>query len=204
MLNFRFINTIIKSLSEKRIFWSEIDFQLAFAWEIKLRLKDVEIYLERRFEFSESEVWYIDIWVEYNGGIFPIELKYKTKKCEINLFNNDKVKLKEQGACDLGRYGFIKDIFRLEKLSSIPNFKEGYAIILTNEPKYFQTYNNRPTIDRDFRIHDNHIIQGNKDLVWYSSAKWVENYPKIHLMNNYKMNWHTYIGDFKYSICIVK
>ena len=64
---------------------------------------------------------------------YPIELKYKTKKYEVN-HKNERYNLTEHGASDIGRFSFRKDIYRLEQLMN-KETKEGFFIVITNEKK---------------------------------------------------------------------
>ena len=75
------IESLLLSLAtERRLFWSEADFQFAFAWKIQQNYPSAKIRLERRQEITNSKKpAYVDIWVELNNKIYPIELKYKTR-----------------------------------------------------------------------------------------------------------------------------
>ena len=75
------IESLLLSLAtERRLFWSEADFQFAFAWKIQQKYPNAKIRLERRQENTNSnKPAYVDIWVELNNKIYPIELKYKTR-----------------------------------------------------------------------------------------------------------------------------
>ena len=68
---------VIQKLSEKRkIFHSEADFQFAIAWEIKLLYNNAEVMLECPLNVSSKA---IDIVVNLDDHVYPIELKYKQK-----------------------------------------------------------------------------------------------------------------------------
>lgn len=152
-----FMTARINALATKKIFWSEVDFQLALAWEIKQTLPEADICLERRYMNDSGEPMYIDVCVTYQGRLYPIELKYKTKQVEIPDADNQLISLKAHGACDLGRYGFLKDIARIENLSKKENFERGFAIILTNDPLYY-TANQRKSVDIEFKIHEGKTV----------------------------------------------
>ncbi len=93
----KFIETVLLDLAnERKVFWSEADFQFAFAWKLKEMFEDrnpqsaINVRLERRADALEqrddkkkSGDAYIDIWVEINEKVYPIELKYKTIKCTL-------------------------------------------------------------------------------------------------------------------------
>ncbi len=79
MIDKAVIEKVLNDLASKRpVFWSEADFQFAFAWELQNELPQASIRLERRFDADDNTPMYIDIWVEYEGKVYPIELKYKT------------------------------------------------------------------------------------------------------------------------------
>ena len=58
-----FMTARINALATKKIFWSEVDFQLALAWEIKQTLPEADICLERRYMNDSGEPMYIDVSV---------------------------------------------------------------------------------------------------------------------------------------------
>lgn len=148
----QFIETVLLALAkERKVFWSEADFQFAFAWKLKEMFEDrnpqstINVRLERRADALEkrddgkkSGDAYIDIWVEIYKMVYPIELKYKTIKCTIT-DGSEEYKLKQHGASDIGCYLYLKDVKRIEHLSESlgDNFGKGYAIMLTNDHLYW-------------------------------------------------------------------
>ena len=73
---------------------------------------------------------------------------------------NEQYRLKNQSAQDIGRYDFIKDIQRLEHVSSEQSNFIGYAVLLTNDSAYWIKPVNHDTVDADFRINDGRVIEG--------------------------------------------
>lgn len=72
------VHKIVKSLSNKRpVFYSEADFQFAFAKEVELLYPSASVRLE--YISNKIKGMHIDIWVSLHGYVIPIELKYKTK-----------------------------------------------------------------------------------------------------------------------------
>lgn len=151
----QFIETVLLTLAnERKVFWSEADFQFAFAWKLKEMLKDsgpqsaINVRLERRVDALEKRTdapeqgnekensgdIHIDIWVEINEKVYPIELKYKTIQCSIT-DGSEEYKLKQHDASDIGCYLYLKDVERIEHISKSlgDNFGKGYAIMLTND-----------------------------------------------------------------------
>jgi len=102
---------IIDTLRTKRmVFHSEADFQFALAWQIQQSYPDADIRLE--YPASNKTKEYVDILVKLNDDVYPIELKYKTKRLSISL-DDEVYALKQHGAGGFGSYDFIKDICRL-------------------------------------------------------------------------------------------
>lgn len=195
------INTLHRALANlgatRHAFYSEADFQFALAWELQKQLPNAKIHLERR---DESHNYYVDIWVEEDGKIYLIELKYKTKKATIG-----SIKLREQSAVDFGCYDYLWDIKRLEDLSkSEPQYAKGYAIILTNVPAYYNSTGRSSAYD-DFRINQGAIKSGS--LSWGKTNKGTifnsGNRGNFALTGRYTMYWHKYnnqIDGFQYLI----
>ena len=196
---------IIKTLQKKRqIFCSEADFQLEMAWVIKEMYTDAKVRLEYVPKFDDktfNDKMRIDIIVFINNEWIPIELKYKTKKSKKGALE-DKItqevfNLKNQGAKDIGCYLYLKDIKRIESIKEQKieiikgqeknNFKEGYAVFLTNDKTYLESPQNNDCVYKDFSLEDGAIKEG-----W---LKW-KKYPKkkgfekpITLKGSYTMEW---------------
>ncbi len=91
------IEDVLNNLSKKRpVFHSEADFQYSLAWEIHKMYPSFNIRLEKREEVNREE-FYLDIFIFRNNEIYTLELKYKTKKLDITISNED-YHLKDQSA----------------------------------------------------------------------------------------------------------
>lgn len=216
----QFIETVLLALAnERKTFWSEADFQFAFAWKLKEMLKysdpksAINVRLERRADALEqrsdaseqgnekenSGDIYIDIWVEINEKVYPIELKYKTIQCTLK-DGSEEYKLKQHGACDIGCYLYLKDVERIEHISKSlgDNFGKGYAIMLTNDHLYWDKPQTTPdtTAFRDFRIHKGRKIVAGQKLNWRPSSNkrpvWQKKLGPLTLTHNYTINWKDY------------
>jgi hypothetical protein len=77
--------------------------------------------------------FHVDIWVERNGEVLAIELKYKTKALQTSERGEEFV-LQNHSAQDIARYDFIKDVWRVETIVANYTHASGYAILLTNDP----------------------------------------------------------------------
>lgn len=234
----QFIETVLLALAnERKVFWPEADFQFAFAWKLKEMLqKDsnpqstINVRLERRADALEQRTdapgqgnekensgdIYIDIWVEINEKVYPIELKYKTIQCTLK-DGSEEYKLKQHGACDIGCYLYLKDAERIEHISKSlgDNFGKGYAIMLTNDHLYWDKPKTTPdtTVFRDFRIYDWRKIVAGQKLNWHPSSNkqpvWQKKLGPLTLTHNYTINWKNHSKllneegkaiPFKYSI----
>ena len=154
---------MVKLSNERKVFHSEADFQFSLAWKIKENYPKYEIFLEWPITIENQNI-YVDIVLEKDDEIIPIELKYKTKKLEYATFN-----LKTQGAKDLACYDYLKDIERVESLIRKPNSEKGYSIFLTNDLGYLNEPNSNAGY-KEFSIHDGRKIDKNSILNWGESA----------------------------------
>ena len=205
------IISVIDSIKEKRIvFHSEADFQFALAWEIKHLYPDADVRLEYAYKV-DNKVYHIDILVRKEGKCIPIELKYKTLKKSLTL-NDEEFTLRNHGAQDLGKYDYIKDIVRVETLLlEDSRFMEGYAIMLTNDPSYWNGSTKENICCAAFDIGDNKDIKGSLEWAEHTGAGTMKNREKpLVLLGEYKMKWYDYSyfdedrnGTFKYLMAKV-
>ena len=106
------VHDIMAKLSRHRpVFHSEADFQHAFAWLVHTEMTDYPVRLE--FRPDPHERVYLDMWIKNIN--LAIELKYKTREATLT-HEGERYNLLRQGAHDLGRYDFLKDVQRLENL----------------------------------------------------------------------------------------
>lgn len=186
---------------ERPVFHIEVDFQFALAWKIQKENPDAEIRLEYRV--PEFPGRYTDIWIKAENPI-AIELKYKPVSVALES-KGEFFELKKQGAQDLGRYDFLKDVQRVEEIVLKYPKTTGYAIILTNDHLYWKSSQKQNPIDAAFRIHEGKDIHG--VLSWSEKAgkKTKENREDpISIKGHYKSKWTTYssvniqkFGEFK-------
>lgn len=209
------IKEIMKNLSTKRpIFHSELDFQISLAWEIKEKYSGkLEIRLERPVPVDVNQRIYPDIFIFKNKENLDLfELKYKKARLR-TVINREEYNLSNDGAINFSRYDFINDVVRVETFKEIfkDQFEEinGYAILLTNEPQYWQIPGETHdiTLDEEFRIHEGRTLFNR--LSWKEGSnskvgmKGKEN-PLI-LKENYYLIWQDFYeisdvskGTFRY------
>ena len=205
----RDIELAIKSIQNKqKIFHSEADFQFSLAWELQRILPNAKIRLEYCPPFARE--MHIDIYVIDEDGSYPIELKYKSKTVE-TIVDNEYFKLKNHGAQDLGRYDYLYDIWRIERMRKLDkDFRAGFAIMLTNEPAYWKAPLSKNTVDSAFRIHDGRIISGS--CAWganVSSGTSKNREEPIVFEGTYTIQWNPYsdldvISNGQFKICTIE
>lgn len=234
------IKSILNDLSKERpVFCSEADFQLELCRYIrnyfeKNNIKDFKILPEYYYNPNNEKPMYIDILIIVNSKWYPIELKYKTRGnsdhnillkyetdgCEFTLMNH--------GAYDNNCYKYLYDILRIEKIKKEnENFEEGYAIMLSNDAKYWEGPEKENCIYSDFIIKNGRTILPKKEgLKWdeKASKKTIDGCEMpLKFDDEYKMEWETYgielnekqftnikirdiknVSQFKYIICTIK
>lgn len=199
------IGDVMLKLAQLRpIFHSEADFQHSVAWEIHRCLPNASVTLERPYRTSASPL-HLDMLIRFGDQALAVELKYKTAKLS-HRGMDDHYTLLNQNAQDVGRYDFIKDIWRLEAITkAIPNCL-GWAIILSNDSGYWNASRRSGTVDSEFRLSEGGTLQGTRSWGAAASAGTMKNREKpIVLESVYGLRWHKYSeitalknGQFRY------
>ncbi len=192
------LSSSLEKLSQSRpVFHIEADFQHALAWQIQTDFPQLDI----RFEYKPQNIsdrMFVDLWIkDESGNNFAIELKYKTRKFEETV-HDEKFKLMDQSAQDLGRYDYLKDVERLEKIVSNHKNTIGFAIILTNDSGYWNTPQSSDTVDANYRIFDGKTIHGKLEWAEHASSGTTSGRTKpLEILGDYFMDWKDYsqIGD---------
>lgn len=148
----------------------------------------------------------VDLWLPVLGVV--IELKYSTRALRCDEYSADldppceSFSLREQGARDITRYDFLKDVSRLERvLARRPEPRRGIAILLTNDPLYWkrstlywkQTTKKKP-IDEDFHLYEGRVLPRRPDRMhWVEGAETAKfrNVPIV-LNGPYAVEWKCY------------
>ena len=199
------IPELMKALALQRsIFHSEADFQHAFAWEVHRRLPAASVRLERPIK-SNGKTLHLDFLVQLPNQTMAVELKYKTRQLVLDV-ESEEFRLASHSAADIGRYDFIKDICRLEEITSNLKECEGWAILLTNDRQYWTTPARPETVDAAFRVHQGRLLHGN--LGWSKNASdgTKRNREKeLHVIGEHLLKWSDYAkpsdepnGQFKF------
>jgi len=186
------ISEVLAALASKRpIFHSEAEFQNALAWEIQQELPNASLRLELPVEVK-NQCLHVDIWATTPDEVLAIELKYKTRGLSV-LVNGEDFYLKDHSAQDIGRYDILKDVRRLEQITTERRNATGYAILLTNDSAYWTIPTNPHTVYADFRIDDGRTLEGVLD--WGVNAgpgtKKDREQPIV-LRDKYLVKWEEY------------
>ncbi len=191
MLN---IKCLMTGLAEcRKVFHSEADFQHALAWHIHQTMPKSQIRLEFPVP-AERRKMYVDLYLPEQKTV--IELKYVTRSLVLE-HNGESFALRNQGAQDQKRYDFLYDVQRLERMRSVPGLCEaGHAVLLTNDPLYWNPPGRQGTVDSAFRVHEGQEIQGK--LEWtdeVSPGTKKDREKPIQLKGPYCLRWQDY-SDF--------
>jgi hypothetical protein len=186
------VSEILAVLAKKRpLFHSEADFQHAFAWEIQQRLPNASVRLELPIQV-ENQFLHIDVWVTHQNQVLAVELKYKTRALSVEV-DGEQYHLKSQSAQDIGRYDFIKDIQRIERISTASKSFMGYAILLTNDSAYWKKPANLNSVDANFRINDGRNLEGIFNWAESTSIGTKKNREQsLVLKNKHLVRWENY------------
>ena len=194
---------LLTGLAENRkVFHSEADFQHALAWHIHQTKPKSQIRLEFPMPVEHRKM-YVDIWLPVEK--IAIELKYVTRKLELKL-NEELFALRNHAAHPPRRYDFLDDIQRLEMMCSKSELCEtGHAVLLTNDPSYWNDPRSQDTVDSEFRVHEEREISGELDWADHTSPGTKRGREsQISITGCYRLHWQDYsdfpeqLGKFRY------
>lgn len=182
----RKLNEILTGLAKKRkVFTGETDFTNSLALEIgnstgcKILfevLYKIPVSYHNNLPSPEETNVYVDmLLIEKSGRKTAIEIKYKTARLE-NYMDEAvgyKFDLRNQSANDVGRYGFRKDIYRLQSLIESKEIDQGFCIFLTSEPNYWNLGIDKGCMDGYYRLKE---MVESEDKGWIYES--VSNYYK--------------------------
>lgn len=187
------ISKIMRNLRKHRsIFHSEADFQHALAWQIHTDFPDCQIRLE--YKPISSVNMSVDIWVWIGHIQIAIEVKYPAAKHIIkrqDLFET--FHLDKGGPLDTARYGFLKDIQRLEQFAGRRDTLR-FAVLLTNQQRLWEVPQRgwKQENDYQFRIHEDRAINGHRRWAKKTSLKTKQAHPSLNIKGLYVMKWRNY------------
>lgn len=197
------VHTDVKQFldTNTELLFNERDFQMHLATFLKQTGHYDDVDVEYYVPLSELEnyIWNselrIDVLVRKEDEYLPIELKYKTKtvKKRIPRFGEPVSSavevMKNQGAQDLGKYDFWKDVRRIEIVRKrFKAIKSGMAVFVTNDPSYQQSG----------RELSNHIKFSMTEGAHGKEKHWLDKestccktHPDFNVDQEYSIHWET-------------
>ena len=208
---------VVQFLSgENVLFSNESDLQLRLSCYLKLSGHYDRVEVEYYVPFQELQrldpslttanlPWdsdlYIDIVVEKDGQFVPIELKYPTKDIwgaftRFGVAVTAKVPmLKNQGAQDIVRYNYWKDVRRIEALRQAyaATIAGGLAVMVTNDPSYQKSPTSGSVGYGPFCIEDGRVVKQpqNCDMSWQNGVSVAKDHPNFQIFGNYSIKWQS-------------
>jgi hypothetical protein len=196
-------NALTALATERPVFHSEADFQLALAWQLKHQEPSRHVRLEKRAPLLRDRL-YVDLWAKEGQEVAAIELKYKTREATFAV-GDEEFELFNQAAQDLARYDFLKDVVRLQEVVASGTATVGYAVFLTNDRSYWSPSSRSVLADELFRIHHGRELSGN--LIWGATASPGTTKGReaaLNIIGPHKLEWSPYStlagprGEFRY------
>ena len=197
------------------ILFNERDFQMHLATYLKETGNyddvDLEYFVPTDMLDGYKELWNselrLDILVRKGAEYCPVELKYKTKQIKSSLKRfgvevDEVVIVKNQGAQDLGMYGFWKDVKRVEMVKErFDSVKSGLSVFLTND-EFYKKPSRETSNNREFCMCEGPISSSKH---WQREAKITTVYKGFDLSMDYYIKWNeTDFGGYKFHYCIVE
>ena len=190
-----------KTVSEsKQFFVSEAHFQHMFAIALAKTFGETAKIIPEFPVIIKGRTIYIDIMVVTGDGLYPIELKYKTKKLDSKMpYINTGIKvcdiLKNHSAQDQNGYECWKDIHRLEQLVKTGIAQAGLAIVISNDQYYWEGDCKASSQGYAFRMLPGTYPTGKKKwniVPGREPAKWLKQCPEFVIENDYDFVWHDF------------
>ena len=189
--------------TNKELLFNERDLQMHLAAYLRQTSHYDDVDVEYYVPLSELKdyIWNneirIDILVRKGKEFLPIELKYKTQPVKKRLPRfgeqvSDEIEvMKNQGAQDIGKYDFWKDVRRIEIVRNrFKAIKNGLAVFVTNDPTY--TRRGRETSNHIKFSMDEGTHDKQKHWLKIDSACCREN-PNFEVEKDYPIHWGTRI-----------
>jgi hypothetical protein len=222
------IHNVITNIDQIPI--SEDDLKFKLAWGLKKLNPSMNVSIEYPFKKSLLEAYdignnkllYFDLMVENKNNFIPIEIKYKTKHLKLLrniLGSEDDLELKNQSAQNLAKYGFWKDVYRIQSLKNqFKSVNKGYQIFLTNDASYTRPSRENSEVI-NFDISEGRNVSNGAQLLWSTKdgrriedvshaeyqRKTFYNKKGFIIKNNYVLKWDKVkIQGFDFYILIVE
>jgi hypothetical protein len=192
---------LIKILNElallRPVFHSEADFQHELGCILKS--KGHSVRLERPYyldlpNFQGHSKFELDIEID---GHVAIELKYKTKACNI-VIQGEGFNLRNHAASNLGRFDVIDDARRIRNLINYGKHKSGFVVFLTNSNGYWEN-DAAATMAAEFNLMEGRLFEYGQTVNWVGNPNANSVRPKrlapfapIEILFNEKLRWCDY------------
>ena len=184
------LDRLMHGLSQARpIFHSARDFQHVLASHIHKVLPDCQVQLNFPIPIPGKNL-HLDIWLETER--LGIKLIYTTRGLDLD-WGNERYLLRDHGGQPPRRYEFLNVVQRIEEAITHGPAKMGYAIMLTNQPQYWNPPSKQDVIDAAFRLHHGRKVAG--ELTWAEHAGEETTRGKvnsINLLGSYSLHWRDY------------
>ena len=199
------IERALSVLSRTRpAFHSEADLQHALAWTIREQNPDCSLRLEVPLRGSANA--HLDLLIMFERST-ALELKYHKGAFKF-LVAGEEYNLTGTAPRDVARYGFLKDIQRLERFVLEYSISSGFALMSSNDSRLWSDPKIGQRIDREFDLSEGHIIKGHLNWAAHASAgSRIDGSKGIRLSGTYRCTWHPYSivpnakhGEFKYLL----
>lgn len=191
-----------------KLLFNERDLQMNLAIYLKERghydRVEVEYYIPTEMlpDYKKldpkNDRLYLDIVVVKDGMYVPIELKYKTKETDLKIErfgelcteasdDTEKDVLKNQGAQNLGRYNFWKDVKRIELVKQkFDAVLGGVAVFVTNDTLYLKQPTKRSSNILFSMADGKQLMQKH----WRKAdSKLAKKYPNFEVEKEYSIQW---------------
>ncbi len=197
------VHTDVKQFldTNEELLFNERDFQMHLANFLRGTDHYDDVDVEYYVPLSEltGYIWKnelrMDVLVRKGKEYLPIELKYKTKTVRKKLlrFGEQVAKeievMKYQGAQDIGKYDFWKDVRRIEIVRKrFKAIKNGLAVFVTNDNSYLQVG----------REASNHIKFNMAEGVHGRDKQWLDKestccktHPDFEVDQEYSIHWES-------------
>ncbi|MGY1726158.1 hypothetical protein ACI79J_04240 [Geodermatophilus sp. SYSU D01062] len=188
------LDDLVSGLAQVRdVFHSEADLQHALAWQAHLLDPKVEVRLETRPDPLVRERLDLLLSRPDLGRSTAIEIKYWKKRWS-GTVKGEAFDLPNQGAHDIRRYDFVKDVSRVERFVATRPGWNGLVLLWSNDDLDWRAPTHlRPTGADAFRVHEGTVLTGER--AWGPRAgpgtRRGREKP-ITLSGSYKLTWQDF------------
>jgi len=186
--------------NSRKAFHSEADFQFALSQVLASQHLNASIRLEK--PYTRPNRINIDIFIRLERTRCALELKFHKASLQAS-DGEDQYAFPGTAPCDVPRYGFLKDMERIERIVRHGIVEQGFVLLLTNDPRLWDLEKSKQDgVDSNFALHRGRICQGH--LSGHINGK-----PKdVCLENAYSHHWEKFSDiegagktEFQYLLC---